>query len=439
METDLQNPTNTYVSDGSIEDSTIPAAIFDPAGEIELLKKEVAQTSTPQELKEKIDKMLLRLSRMVQIGGFQREFEPIEQYVKWVVQMPWGIYTQDNLDLLNVQTEMNKTHYGLQVIKDMIIEYLAVMKLQREGPPEVTQPSSLNGQQTLNSATSFVSSPSSPVSLQGTNQANTVSIQPQINATNAKTEMVRLQGSSSHAPVLCFVGIQGVGKTSVAKSIAASLGRKFVRISLGALGSASQIRGIARSESNAEPGQIIKGIIRSGTMNPLILLDEIDKTSSESGLRADLMAALLEILDPEQNSTFVDHYLDYPVDLSQVIFITTANNLGGISAALQDRLEIIRFGSYTDNDKMQIAQNYMLPKVLASTGLTTGQITFDPVVWALVVRPLGFDAGVRQLERTLTILARKVARMIIEGKVTSVHITKDNFRQFIPEEIGVYS
>jgi ATP-dependent Lon protease len=151
------------------------------------------------------------------------------------------------------------------------------------------------------------------------------------------------------------------------------------------------------------------------------------------------MAALLEILDPEQNATFVDHYIDYPIDLSRCIFITTANNLGGISAALLDRLEVVRFGSYTDEEKIFIAKDYMLPKVRQATGISEQQLTFDDAVWPLVVRPLGFDAGVRQLERTITILARKVARLIVEGKGNQFHLTSENFRQFIPEDIGVYS
>jgi ATP-dependent Lon protease len=341
--------------------------------------------------------MLWRLSRMSEGGSYTAEFESMEQYIRLVQEIPWGKYSVDNLDLDKVRADMERNHYGLVPVKNTILEYLAVVKLQKQG-------------------------------------GGGPAVQPGENVSMAK-----LQGSSTHAPVLCFVGIQGVGKTSMAKSIASSLGRSFVRISLGAMGNASQLRGKLRGEENAEPGQIIKALTRCGTMNPLILLDEIDKTSTATGLRADLMAALLEILDPEQNATFIDHYVDYPVDLSQVMFITTSNNLGGISAALIDRLEIIRFGSYSDEDKMNIAKNYMLPKVRQATGLTEQQLSFADDVWPLVVRPLGFDAGVRELERTLTKLARKVAMMIVEGQGTGFRITTENFRQFIPEDIGVYS
>jgi len=252
-------------------------------------------------------------------------------------------------------------------------------------------------------------------------------------------DMSVLKGSSANAPILCFVGIQGVGKTSMAKSIANALNRRFVRISLGALGSATELRGIPKGTVNAEPGQIVKSLIRTEVMNPLILLDEIDKVSSETGLRADVMAALLEILDPEQNSTFMDKYVDYPINLSKCMFITTANNLGGISAALLDRLEIIRFGSYTDNDKIMIAKNYLLPKVRKSTGLKEEHFSFAEDVWPLVIRPLGFDAGVRQLERTITELARKIALQIVKGETKGVTITTENFRDYIPEDIGIYS
>lgn len=369
---------------------------YDPAGEVQALKDMADKAPMPQALRDKIDKMLIRLTRMVKAGGFNREYEPIEQYVNWCVRIPWGKYSQDKLELGNAQEELDKYHYGLQHVKDLILEYLAVMQLQ--------------GSEVM--VTDTAGNPG---------------------------EASRLQGSSSHAPVLCFVGIQGVGKTSIAKSIANALGREFVRVALGAMGTVSQIRGVPITEPGAEPGQIIKGLVRAKTMNPVILLDEIDKTSSESGLRADLMAALLEILDPEQNSTFGDHYIDHPIDLSRVLFITTANNLGGISAALKDRLEIIRFGSYTDEEKVHIARSYMLPKVRESTGIGEDQLTFEDEVWPMVVRPLGFDAGVRQLERTINILARKVARLIVEGKVEKVHLTKENFRQFIPEDIGVYS
>lgn len=363
-----------------------------------LIKKLDASTAIPKSLREKADGMVMRLIKMSQQGNFSQEFEPVSEYIEWICKIPWGAITEENLDIVNAKATLDKYNYGLEPVKTRILEYLAVVK--------------------LNSRTQVV----------------------QGETTDLSAEMSRLQGNSSHSPILCFVGIQGVGKTSMAKAIAQALNRKFMRIALGGLGNVTEIRGITRTGSvNAEPGQIIKSLIRTGSMNPLILLDEVDKVSADTGLRSDVMAALLEILDPEQNSTFMDKYLDYPVDLSKVMFITTANNLGGISAALLDRLEVIRFGSYNDNDKVQIAKNYLLPKVREATGISEEQLSFDDDVWTLVIRPLGFDAGVRQLERTLTELARKVALKIVQGAVTSVRVTKDNFREFIPEDIGIYS
>ncbi len=364
--------------------------------EIASLKKKVDEAKLPADLKLKAEGMLMRLVKMSQKGNFSQEFEPVSEYINWIVKIPFEIYSQESGDINKVKETLLKNHYGLDPVKNSILEYLAVLQLQKMEAVQSKSDTQENGMEVL-------------------------------------------QGSSSHSPVLCFVGIQGVGKTSMAKSIAQALNRKFIRISLGALGSVTEIRGIPKGSVSAEPGQVVKALVRTQTMNPLILLDEIDKVSSDTGLRADVMAALLEILDPEQNATFMDKYLDYPLDLSKVMFITTANNLGGISAALLDRLEVIRFGSYTDNDKVVIAKNYLLPKVREATGLTEAQLSFDDDVWPLVIRPLGFDAGVRQLERTLTQLARKVALQIVQGISTGTKITKDNFRQFIPEDIGVYS
>jgi ATP-dependent Lon protease len=241
------------------------------------------------------------------------------------------------------------------------------------------------------------------------------------------------------APVICFVGVQGIGKTTVAKSIAAALGRKFVRIPLGGMADIRELRGVPKSETNSEPGQIVKAFVRSEVMNPLMLLDEVDKVSEGNNVHADIMAALLEILDPEQNSDFSDHYVDFPVDLSRCIFICTANNLGGISAALLDRLEIVRMSSYSDDEKQHIAKSYLLPKVLAESGLTADQIVFRDDVWPLVIRPLGFDAGIRQLERNLTQVVRKIAKKIVMGEGTNFEISPENFREYFPLDIGVYS
>lgn len=366
--------------------------------EITTLTNQIDNSNTPQELKERLHRMTGRLVLAARVGGYSTEFESIKKYVDWVTSIPWDQFTKDNLELDEVKKIMDEHHYGLDEVKNHILEYLAVMKLK-----------AMNA------------------------------VQAQAENLSAQEQMRKLQGSSANAPILCFVGIQGVGKTSMAKSIATALGRPFVRISLGAMSSSIELRGRNRGESDAEPGQVIKGLVNTDSMNPLVLLDEIDKVSGKEGLRADVMAALLEILDPEQNASFVDHYIDYPVNLSKVIFITTANNLGGISTALLDRLEIIRFSSYSSDEKKVIARKYLLPKIRKSIGLTEDQLQFSEDVWDLIINPLGFDAGIRQLERNLTKIARKVAKRIVQGIATSVTITPQNFREFIPQDIEIYS
>ncbi|MCA9382989.1 AAA family ATPase [Candidatus Dojkabacteria bacterium] len=378
-----------------------PQGINDEIDELNLLLQEVQSSPLPKDLEQKAVGMVNRLKRVAKYGSFSREYEPIAKYISWITKVPWGEYTTDNLDINNVKAQLDSTHYGLENVKQRLLEYIAMLNLRMQQQNQKA-PSTANTGDLTN-------------------------------------DMMKLQGSSSHAPILCFVGVQGIGKTSIAKSIAKALGRRFVRISLGALGGVTELRGRSRGEVDAEPGQVTKALVRAEVMSPLILMDEIDKVSSQTGLRADVMAALLEILDPEQNSTYLDHYLDYPLDLSHAMFICTANNLGGISAALLDRLEIVRMSSYNDDEKMHIAKDYLLPKVMESSGLTEQQIVFHDDVWPYVIRPLGFDAGIRELERTLTTLVRKIAMKIVTGEGQSFEITPQNFRDYIPEDIGVYS
>lgn len=377
--------------------------------EVDSLMKRVLDASLPDELKTRSLNMLGRLKRLFKFGYFSKEFEPVEKYISWVTRIPWGKYTKDDLEINKVLQQLNKTHYGLDPVKERILEYVAMLNL-------------LNKEREVKV------------------EAVPVNEIPQLPQVPVKQEIIdKAPLDLNKAPVICFVGVQGIGKTSIARSIATALGREFIRIPLGGLSNVTELRGVVKSEVNAEPGQIIKSFIRTGVMNPLILLDEIDKVSKENSIQADVMAVLLEILDPEQNYSFIDHYLDYPVDLSKCIFICTANNLGGISAALLDRLEIIRMISYSDEEKIEIARSYLLPRVLQEAGLTSENIVFDDEVWPLVIRPLGFDAGIRQLERTLKMLARKIAKKIVMGEGSSYRITKDNFKEYIPLDIGVFS
>ena len=296
----------------------------------------------------------------------------------------------------------------MDTVKELILDYLATMQLQSGNFKNDTPPSQIEGR----SEESRNADPS---------------------------QMAVLKGSSANAPVFLFVGLQGVGKTSIAKSIANSMGRKFIRVSLGAIGDVRTLRGTPRFSIDGEPGQIIKALVRCGTMNPIILLDEIEKASGTAGLLNDVMAALLEILDPEQNATYVDHYIDYPVDLSHVFFICTANNLGGLSAALLDRIEIIRFTSYTDDEKEVMAKKYLLPKVLENLNLTNDDLQIQDDVWPKIIRPVGFDAGVRQLERNITTIARKAGRMIVQGSETPIIVTQENLSSFVIADQGPLS
>ncbi len=363
--------------------------------EIEELQVKVDNSKMPDALRERATRSIERLRRMARRGSYSSEFDTVEKYIHWVTEIPWGVTSKDNLEIKNAREIMNKSHYGMDVVKNLVLDYLAVMQLQLQG-----------------------------VAAQG--QSHT-------------EDMAMLRGSSANAPVFIFVGLQGVGKTSIAKSIANSMGREFIRVAVGAVGSVTALRGQPKSFVDSEPGQIIKALTRAKTMNPVILLDEIDKAAGNVSLLNDIMAALLEILDPEQNSTFSDHYLDYPVDLSQVFFICTANNLGTLSAALLDRMEVIRFTSYSDEEKTVIARKYSMPKVLRNTGLSEEHIIVDDAVWPVLVRPVGFDAGLRQLERNLATMVRAAAREIVEGKPTPIHITTDNIREYVLPDQGPLS
>lgn len=373
----------------------------DSMGDILALENKLVTSNLPLDLKEETMKNLLRLKSMIKRGVYGSEFDTMIKYVNWITKIPFGAVSKDNLDISNAKRLMDETHYGMDSIKDLILDYLAAMQLENMQRNRIP-----------------------------TQVATDMSYRPQ--------PTVALKPNSK-APVFLFIGLQGVGKTSIAESIANAMGRKFARISLGAIGDVRTLRGIPKYSIDSEPGQIVKSLIRCGTMNPVILLDEIEKASGNAGLLNDVMAALLEILDPEQNGNFVDHYVDYPIDLSNVFFICTANNLGGLSAALLDRVEIIRFTSYSDEEKEIIAKRYILPKVLQSLQISSEYLRIDDNVWPMIIRPVGFDAGIRQLERNIATIARRAARIIIEGKQIPVVITQENLKQFLNIDQGPLS
>jgi ATP-dependent Lon protease len=344
--------------------------------ELQTLSQRIKDTEgLPQDLHSRLMEMLQRLERMARIGHYAEEFDTLSRYIEVITSIPWKAETEDQLNLEATRKVLDKNHYGLDYVKERVLEYLSsVILLKKRG-----------------------------------------------------------KNAFARSPILFLVGLQGIGKTTMAMSIAEALGRKFVRISLGGLGSTLELRGKSKAFPDAEPGQVVKALIKTQVRNPLILLDEIEKAAGEAGLRSDIMAVLLEILDPNQNTSFRDYYVDFPFDLSNVMFICSGNNTGTISTALMDRMEVIKMPSYTDQEKVVIARDYLLSKIKEAAGLEEGELEFDPNLWPGIVRPFGFDTGIRSLGRTLESICRKVAKEIVDGKTKRVVITADNLKYYLPK------
>lgn len=334
---------------------------------IEQLKERVTLAKLPPDIEEKLLNQLKYLT-FSQFNG--SEFEKLISYIEFATLLPFGKLAEDILDLQRAKEILDKNHFGLQNVKNRILEYLAVLILNK-----------------------------------------------------------RKGSSISHAPILSFIGLVGTGKTSLASSIAESLGRPFIRIPFGGLGEAASLRGTSKVRDDAEPGQIIKAIQISKVSNPVILLDEIDRVGE--GGRAEIMGVLIELLDPEQNHAFWDHYLDFPYDLSQVLFITTANNTTNIATAVADRLELIQMPSYSDEEKQTIGKNYLLPQAMSESGIDQNIITFDDNLWPSLIRPLGYDGGIRSLQRNIQSICRKIARKVVEGETGPFKISSENLREYL--------
>jgi ATP-dependent Lon protease len=344
--------------------------------EVKRLLDQVHNSHIPPKLKTELTEILNRLNRAMQHSFYQAEYEQTTRYVEWLLSIPWNTRSKDNLNLQKAREILDKNHYGLDHIKERILEYLSVLKLQAE---------------------------------------------------KEESKIVRL----SRSPVLCFVGLPGSGKTSLGASIAQSLERKFIRIPMGGMSSPLVLRGQTKAYPEAEPGAVVKGLQRAGTKNPVILLDEIDSTAE--GAESDVMGVLLELLDPEQNMDFNDYFIDHPIDLSEVLFICSANKIGNISSAVMDRLEIIIMPRYTEEDKLHIARDYLFPRELKNVSLDAEVVRITDETWPHIIKPFGYDVDIRALQRTINGILRKVAKKYIEGKLKQATITPATLPEFLPE------
>lgn len=347
--------------------------------QIRQLGEKIEQAPLPRELKDILNERISRLALIRQSSGFMSstfiiEYEQTSRYVNWVVDLPWDKHSEDRLDLTYAKKMMDKSHYGLEPLKQRVLEYIASLMLNIKN--------------------------------------------------NKGSGIIK-------APILCVVGLAGTGKTTFAKALAESLGREFERIAFGGMADSRVLRGQSRFFPDAEPGAIIKKLVHAKTINPVICLDELDRVTDTA--RADIMGVLIEILDPEQNATFTDHYIDYPFTLQKVIFIATANNISSVATAVLDRVEIIHMPSYNDEEKMVIGRDFVLPKTMSVTGLLPEQLQIDQDVWEGLIRPLGYDPGVRGLDRLITNMCRKAAMIIVSGDAETVRITPDNVKQFMPQ------
>jgi len=346
----------------------------DEEDEVEAFREKLEALDLPEAVMKEAQRELNRLGRMHPDSA---EASVIRTYLTTITELPWNVRTEDRLDIGQAEEILDEDHYGLEKVKDRVLEYLAVRKLKAERA--------------------------------------------------AKGELDAFEVNKG--PILLFVGPPGVGKTSIAKSIAKALGREYVRISLGGARDESDIRGHRRTYIGSMPGRIIQGIRQAGAKNPVFLLDEVDKLGVS--YQGDPSSALLEVLDPAQNSNFVDHYLGVPFDLSEVLFVATANYAQQIPEALYDRMEMIEFSSYIEQEKLEIAKRYLLPRQLMENGLKPGQVTLTDGALSRVITAYTREAGVRNLERLIGTLCRKAARRIAEGEAKRVRLTERSLEQYL--------
>src|SRR5690606_35190530 len=351
----------------------------DEDSEMEELREKLAALELPEAARKEVDRELGRLSR---ISRQSMEAQVIRTYLETILELPWGERSEDHLDLAQAAGILDEDHYALGDVKDRVLEFLAVRKLRQESGRKAAA------------------------------------------AGAPGNDDDRARGS-----ILLFVGPPGVGKTSVAKSIARAMGREYVRISLGGARDEADIRGHRRTYVGAMPGRIIQGLKQAGTRNPVFLLDEVDKLGVS--FQGDPASALLEVLDPAQNDNFTDHYLNVPFDLSEVLFIATANFIQNIPAPLLDRMEVVEFSGYTEREKAEIAKKYLIPRQLDEAGLAGKGVTFSDDAVMAVVSKYTRESGVRQLERQIGAVARKVARKLAAGESTELTLGPEDVRELL--------
>ena len=326
-------------------------------------RQKIKDGDYPDEVKEIIEKEIVRMERLPSMA---QESSVIRTYIEWLFDLPWNISTEDSIDIANSRKILDADHYGLEKVKERILDFLAVKVLTKDKP----------------------------------------------------------------APILCLVGPPGVGKTSLASSVAKAMGRKFIRASLGGIRDEAEIRGHRRTYVGAMPGRIVQGLKKAGANNPVFLLDEVDKLGKD-GYSGDPSSALLEVLDPEQNNSFTDHYIDTPFDLSKILWIVTANNLGTIPKPLRDRMEIIMLSSYTEQEKLEIARRYLTKRQKEENGLKSDSLVFGKGVLQKIISEYTRESGVRELERVIGRVCRKAARKIVEGFEGKIYVTVKNLREFL--------